>query len=637
MIGRAFEAITEQIRQASDIVDVVGSYVSLRRAGRVMKGLCPFHSEKTPSFHVNPEKQIFKCFGCGAGGDVFKFVQRRENVSFVEAKAILAARAGISLEDEAPRGRDGGVTKAELDRVNRWALLWFQKQLTSPNGTKAREYALSRGFSEDSIAQFEIGFGPDSWDALTLAAGRQRIPVAFLLAAGLVKPRSDGTPGHYDAFRNRLIFPIRDAMNRVIGFGGRTLGDDPAKYINSPQNALFDKSRCLFGISLAKNAFGTGRQAVVVEGYTDCLLLQQAGFGQVVATLGTAMTTEHVAMLRRYVDGVTLVFDSDEAGQRAADRALDVALIGDLEVRLARVPTGKDPADFVLAQGAEAFDRVLTSAVGALEFKWNQVLAHRRTGTGGAAEHRAIEEFMGLVARSGSVNSADPIRKGLIVNQIGKILGLPADEVYRNLMLASRRANARTEGEPESVPSVQRRSDGGAASIATRQLLEVLLNEPSYFDSVSAHFEPGLLSDELDATIARAFVDYVGRADAFILSEFLSCFDSVEAGQRVVDLHDAGESRGNFGGTVEGAVTCLERIRLQAQAGELLATVRRSLASSVGAEDSSDDAIASSTGGVDSAVFHAAQDAAKRAGHFAARRHVSAGRLASPMADDSSA
>lgn len=616
MIGRAIEAQTEQIRQANDIVDVVGSYVAVRRAGRVFKALCPFHNEKTPSFHINPEKQIFKCFGCGAGGDVFKFIQRRENVGFMEARAILAARVGISLE-KADAKSSGGVTKAELDRVNRWAQLWFVKQFTSPNGAAARNYASSRGFSDLSITRFELGFAPASWEQLTEAAARQGVPIPLLKEAGLIKSKEE-TPGrHYDAFRNRLMFPIRDPMTRIIGFGGRTLGDEPAKYINSPQNMLFDKSRCLFGVHIAKGAFEATRHAVVVEGYMDCLLLQQAGIENVVATLGTALTSEHVQMLRRYVDSVTLVFDSDEAGMRAADRALEVALAGDLDIRLARVPTGKDPADYVQAEGPDAFRSVLTSAIGALECKWNQVLTHRRSNSGATDQRRALDEFMGLIAASGSLQQADPIRKGLILNQLGKLLGLPADEINRNLTLAAKRQGSRVEQPALSPVSMSvSRVEGGAASVATLHLLEVLLNEPTYFDSVSRHFDPARLANETDANIAAALIEYVREAERFELSEFISRFESIETAQRVTDLQFAGSHRGNYGGTVEGAVARLEQLNLQGRGRQLLSTLFRPAAAS--AEEM---ALESSGDGVERDVFLAASDVVRKSGQFAARRH----------------
>ncbi len=619
MIGRAVEALTEQIRQANDIVDVVGSYVAVRRAGRVFKALCPFHNEKTPSFHINPEKQIFKCFGCGAGGDVFKFIQRRENVGFVEARAILAARVGISIEvNEAKTA--GGVTKAELDRVNRWAQAWFAKQFNGPNGAAARGYASSRGFSDISITRFELGFAPIGWDNLTKAAARQGIPIPLLKEAGLIKIKDDGPDRQYDGFRNRLMFPIRDPMTRIIGFGGRTLGDEPAKYINSPQNMLFDKSRCLFGVHIAKSAFEATKHAVVVEGYMDCLLLQQAGVENVVATLGTALTAEHVQMLRRYVDGVTLVFDSDEAGIRAADRALEVALAGDLDIRLARVPTGKDPADFVLAEGPEAFRTVLTSAIGALECKWNQVLTHRRSNSGATDQRRALDEFMGLIAASGSLQQADPIRKGLILNQLGKLLGLPADEINRNLTLAARRQGSRVE-QPASSPvsmSVSR-IEGGAASVATLHLLEVLLNEPTYFDAISRHFVPARLANDTDANIAAAFIEYVREAERFELSEFISRFESIETAQRVTDLQFAGAHRGNYGGTVEGAVARLEQLNLQGRGRQLLSTLYRPAATAE--ERVSETSGAELDGSIERDVFLAASDVVRKTGQFAARRH----------------
>ena len=302
---------------------------------------------------------------------------------------------------------------------------------------------------------------------------------------------------------------------------------------------------------------------------------------------------------------------------RAADRALEVALAGDLDIRLARVPTGKDPADYVQAEGPEAFRTVLTSAIGALECKWNQVLTHRRSNSGATDQRRALDEFMGLIAASGSLQQADPIRKGLILNQLGKLLGLPADEINRNLTLAARRQGSRMEPSASvPIPSNVSRIEGGAASVATLHLLEVLLNEPTYYDSVSRHFDPARLANETDANIAAAFVEYVGEAERFEISEFISRFESIETAQRVTDLQFAGSHRGNYGGTVEGAVARLEQLNLQGRGRQLLSTLFRP------ADSSGQEMAPESAGdGIERDVFLAASDVVRKSGQFAARRH----------------
>ena len=270
------EDITRAIREASDIVDVVGQFVNLKRGGRDLKGLCPFHKEKTPSFHVRPVDQYFKCFGCGAGGDVFSFMQQYHSISFMEARQMLADRAGISVEATPRSGRGGRSSRSALLRVNRWARDVFRAELQGTSGAAAREYLEQRGIDAEMQERFGLGLTPDSFDFLIHKANRSKVPQELLLEAGLIKKRNSGN-GQYDAFRNRVMFPILDPVGQVVGFGGRTLGDDPAKYINSPESALFNKRKLLYGIDLCREGFGRGR-AVLVEGYTDVILAHRMGF-----------------------------------------------------------------------------------------------------------------------------------------------------------------------------------------------------------------------------------------------------------------------------------------------------------------------------------------------------------------------
>jgi len=673
-VSRIPEAITERIRQANDIVDVVSTYVALRPSGRSYKGLCPFHQEKTPSFHVVPEKQIFKCFGCQAGGDVFTFVQLKEGVDFREALAILARRAGITLEERPAAGPDAGPTRDDIDRVNRWAARWFARQLASDAGAAARQYVRDRGIVDAAAERFGLGFAPPGWEKLPDVARRQGISAALLEAAGLLRRRDDGS--HYDAFRNRLMFSIVDVMGRVIGFGGRALDDDPAKYLNTPQTALFDKRRSLYGIRTAREAMTRHRCAVVVEGYTDCLLAQQAGVEHTVATLGTALTPEHVQLLRRYVDEVILVFDSDEAGRRAADQSLALFLTAGLDIRVTHVPEGKDPADLLVSAGKSAFEAVLTAATPALEFKWNQVLRQYNAGASGPERRRATEEFIQLLAGQTDLGDIGPIQRGLILNQVGKLLGLPSEDVYRQLRsLARRNRVARHAGEAPTEGA--RIRDARAA--ATRELLEVLLNEPTYYASIAGEFHPAYLRDPTLVHIGRALVELLGDTptdtstegtsaegtstegtsaegtstegtstegtsaegaapgERFSLAAFISRFESPEIGRCITALQSAGERRGNYAATVEGAVSRLQQLRDVSRVDDLADQWRtegrrqdHSVAGAVEGEEAeatSDrppveptavgDAPASET----ALKLRAMSDVARRANRFAARRH----------------
>lgn len=557
------DSITRRIQQAFDIADLVGEHVKLIRAGKDFKGLCPFHQEKTPSFYVVPAKQIFKCFGCGVGGDVFKFVQLREKVGFVEAKAILAAKAGISLETRRGHGPSES-DKAALARVNEWATGWFQKQLRE--STAARGYAEQRGLSPETVEAFSIGFAPQSWDAFISAARGQGIAMPLLVAAGLVKPRpSDG--GVYDAFRNRLMFPIRDTMQRVIGFGGRTLGDDPAKYLNTPQTPLFDKGRSLYGIDRARDAIVEAGRAVLVEGYLDCVMAHQFGFRNTVATLGTALSNDHATLLRRYAEIAILLLDSDAAGERAAERALPIFLSQRLDVRLCGVPEGKDPADYLLARGQSGLQMVLNSAVDALEFKWSQLQSRYRGAQGVVGRRQAVEDFLSIVAAAVGSGSFDPIQRGLIANQVGKLLGLEAEDVQRQLARTDKQAGSKVA----SSRVIRETSDGsqGVAAIATRELLEVLLNEPSYYPSVASSFDADALGDEALRRVGGFVVAAADRSETFDLQELLASIESVADAQRLIDLQLAGQRRGNFAATVEGALRRLQQERTRRAADGL--------------------------------------------------------------------
>ncbi|MGB3195104.1 MAG: DNA primase, partial [Phycisphaerae bacterium] len=312
MSGLYADDMLDEVARANDIVEVVSSYFPLKRAGKDHKALCPFHPEKTPSFTVSRSKQIFKCFGCGRGGSVFNFVMLRENVTFPEAVRILAERAGIALRQQAGRGKPQGPGR-DVRKALEWATLFFEGNLRHPTlGEPARNYLAARGFNKQSLEVFHLGFAPAGWDNLLKAAQGENVPVRLLELTGLVVPRDDGS-GCYDRFRGRLMFPITDALSRPIGFGGRSLGDETPKYLNSPETALVRKTESLSGLPQARARIEQTRRAVVVEGYTDVVMANQVGVTNVVATLGTALTGEHVRVLRRYADEVVLVFDSDEA------------------------------------------------------------------------------------------------------------------------------------------------------------------------------------------------------------------------------------------------------------------------------------------------------------------------------------
>lgn len=353
------------VRNAGDLVRLVSEYVTLRPAGKRLKGLCPFHHEKTPSFTVDPEQQLFYCFGCQAGGDIFKFVQAYEKLDFVQSVEFLARRFGVAIPSA---GKPSDDPRGRVIEVNEAAQRFFRSQLLDPvAGGRAREYLNRRGISETIAETLGLGYAPDRWDALRDHLGSKRFRMEDIEASGLVKPRDSGS-GWYDRFRDRLIFPIRDLDRRTIAFGGRSIGTGEPKYLNSPETRAYVKGEHLYGLDQAREAARREGYAIVVEGYVDLAAVKQAGFDNVVASCGTAFTPVHAKLLTRFTSRVVVSFDGDAAGGNAAVRSLDILLERGLDVRVAELPGGMDPDDFIRAHGAAAYGALVRQAPGYFEF-----------------------------------------------------------------------------------------------------------------------------------------------------------------------------------------------------------------------------------------------------------------------------
>jgi len=550
------EYFVQQVAQATDIVDLIGQYVALTRRGREFIGLCPFHQDHRPSMYVSPAKQIFKCFACGAGGGVFQFLVLYEKVAFPEAVRLLAERAHVPLPREAGAAADavGEQSKADLAKVMQFAAEFFRRCLAAPQGAAALDYARRRGLSDESIRRFSIGCAPDAWDGLLKAARAKGFGDSHLLAAGLVARREE-TGGCYDRFRNRLMFPILDAAGRIIAFGGRALAaEERAKYLNSPETVLFDKSSQLYALNWSREAIVACGQAVVVEGYLDALMPLQAGVGNVVATLGTALTDRHVHVLGRYAREVVLVFDADTAGAAAAERGLELFLAQRVGVRVATIPAGKDPCDYVLAEGADALRRLVAEAPDALEHAWSRRQADLKAAGANLAARRAVmEEFLRLVASSASFGAIDEMRRGQLAQHIAHMLNVPAAELQlqmRRLARAARRPGAPAAGEAQPAPA-----DAAAAAsrLAEQELLEVLLNSPELFDQAAERLDWTDFADEALRDVARC-VWQMGHAGRLTLEGLLAREELAGRGGLVTDLAERGQRRGNFAETLHGAV-----------------------------------------------------------------------------------
>jgi DNA primase len=365
--GHFQKGLIEAVRDASDIVQVISEYVPLKRAGSRFKGICPFHQEKTPSFSVDPDNQLFYCFGCGTGGDLFKFVMLYDKLEFPETVEMLAQRFGVPIPKSDPHQSRVSDQRDRLLAINLDTAEYYRKSLETNSGSRCRSYLERRGIKTEIASRLGVGYAPDSWEALRQHLGAARYTTEEMLKAGLVLERKNGQ-GVYDRFRERLIFPIRDVRGRTVAFGGRAIGDAEPKYINSPETPTYTKGDQLYGLDLSREAIRREGFAIVVEGYLDLAALLQAGFDQVVASLGTAFTAAQARLLARYTDRVLVSYDGDAAGAEATSRTFDLLLEKGFEVRVVELPAGKDPDDFVRENGPEAYERLLRQAPEYLEF-----------------------------------------------------------------------------------------------------------------------------------------------------------------------------------------------------------------------------------------------------------------------------
>jgi DNA primase len=481
-------ALTQRIKEASDIVDVVGSYVSLRPAGPTFKGLCPFHDDHRPSFDVDPRRQRYRCWACGKSGDVFTFIQETERITFQEARELLARRAGIPLEKTIIS--QPGQSRALMFDVVRWAAEQFhQCLLDSPLGEAARVYLAERQLTGETIRKFGLGFAPPSGDWLVQKASHAGLSTEVMENVGLIAPRTEGT-GYYDRFRDRVMFPIRDARGQTVGFGGRILPSSPLsarapKYYNSAETVLFSKSDQLYGIDQARQAAGKSGYVAVVEGYTDVLMAHQLGIPQVVATMGTALNVRHVQKLRGLVPRVVLVFDADAGGDTGVDRALEVFVSMEMDLRVAALPEGLDPCDLLVRHGPELFQSALTKAEDVLEFKLNRVCTQNdlRSVEG---RRQAIDAVLKVLALAPETRS---VKLELMVNRIAHRLGVLKEETLwiRLMELREKRQSGdRDLRRPAAAEAPTAEVRQAPAAVHEVELLEVLLADPGLVATASA-------------------------------------------------------------------------------------------------------------------------------------------------------
>ncbi len=488
MAGAFTPQLLDEIRSRVDIVELVGQFVTLKRAGLNWKGLCPFHTEKTPSFTVNPKRNIYHCFGCGAGGDAFSFLMRQDRMAFPEAVRALAQRAGVDLPVPGrPPEADGKLET--LRRIMGLAAEFYSQVLWERGGEKARAYIEQRGLDPEVARRFGLGYAPEGWNTLLGVMAGQAVGAEALVQAGLVLPRQNA-PGFYDRFRARLLFPIRDIQGRVVAFGGRALAGEEPKYLNSPETPLYVKGQMLYALDVARSAMRERNRAIIVEGYLDCLMAHQHGFGEAVAALGTAFTPAQLGLLRRYTDEVVAVFDADAAGQKASTRLEEmmadvmdiqnlgwaVSRTGDFErsgylpIKVAVLPEGHDPDSLLRAGGAPALESRLAVARPLLSFVLDRALGEEDLATtrGRANAHARVALILSKVANAEEATA--------LAREAARQLGVDATQLW---IEAQQLQGARVRGRRFDQPrdSAAQPTAGGwpSPSLQERDLLALLL------------------------------------------------------------------------------------------------------------------------------------------------------------------
>ncbi len=556
--GLISDDVINQIRDRVDIAEIVGQHVALTRAGQNLKGLCPFHQEKSPSFTVSSSRQIFHCFGCGAGGNVYTFLMRLTGAAFPEIVRDLGRKVGVDV----PESTGGYSTEARtqlgrLERLNAAAGAWYQRMLMDgPAGAQARAYLESRGIQQHTTEQFKIGYAPPEWDGLTKAMLKEGFVAADLVAAGLSIPRDQNgsqktaVSGHYDRFRSRIMFPITDLRKRVVAFGGRVLGDGMPKYMNSPETPLFKKGQTLFALDAAREAAGQQQTLIIVEGYFDAVALHQAGIRHVAATLGTSLTPDHITVIRRFASNIVLLFDPDQAGVRAALRSLDLFVNSGLSVKVVSLPEGDDPDTYVRQHGAEGFAALHRTAPSLLDFAIEHSL---RTAESGSVEDRirAVDAVLRILQKS-----AHPIEREERIRLVAERLGLNQQRLidrYPTLVSEDQRrpdrvlkaspvsASSKMKANPEerdlahllvqgnlSAADLQKLSPEAFSTPAYRRLIEWTLQHLAEDGRVSVrNLLDALITDEVCGSLVSELSMQEQHYDD-VLAHIAGCLETLE-------------------------------------------------------------------------------------------------------------
>ena len=548
---RYSDDIIEEVRMKNDIVDVVSQYVKLTRRGSTYFGLCPFHNEKTPSFSVTPSKQMYYCFGCGAGGNVFNFVMEYENYTFGEALQHLADRAGVQLPkiEYSREARQKAEERAALLEINKLAARYFYYQLRRESGKTAYAYLTGRGLSEETIKKFGLGYSDKFSDDLYKFLKSKNYSDMLLRDSGLFNV--DERHGMYDKFWNRVIFPIMDVNNRVIGFGGRVMGDGKPKYLNSPETKIFDKSRNLYGLNVARTT--RKNYLILCEGYMDVISMHQAGFTNAVASFGTALTSGHASLLKRYTQEVLLLYDSDDAGVRAALRAIPILREAGVTSRVVNLRPHKDPDEFIKALGGEEFEKRLEQAMDSFMFR-----VHMAQREFSMKEPQGQNRFFERCAQM-LLELSDELERNLYIEAIVKDYrnyGISVEDLRKRVnTLALKGTPAEQRVQPKQTGTQQKKKEN-AGEKAQKLMLTWLVTYPGIFETVEKYIQPADFIVPLYRQVAEMLYEQHVQGDvnpARLLNSFIDSDEQREVSSlfnATIHLENAQEQDRAFADTV---------------------------------------------------------------------------------------
>ncbi|MFO7737957.1 MAG: DNA primase [Desulfatiglandaceae bacterium] len=514
------ESAKEEIKRTADIVELVGLYVQLRKAGRNYVGLCPFHAEKAPSFSVNPERQTFHCFGCKKGGDIFSFWMEYHSTTFPEAIRDLAEKYQITLSEgfDAPQEKRKAAQKRALFKINETATAYFQRALTHPtHGRSGRKYLTRRSISDEIIGELRLGYAPNEWDGLVRILKDQKLELEMAVQAGVIIPNKSG--GYYDRFRNRVIFPIFDLRQQIVGFGGRVLDDSLPKYLNTPESPIFHKGEFLYGLHVSNTEIRKQGRAIIVEGYMDWLALRMHGIKEVVATLGTALTAGHVRKLKGYAKETVIVFDSDEAGKAATLRSLPIFSNEGVSAKAVVLPAPHDPDSFVNANGAGAFLDMLRQAPPMLDFYLEQKLAESGSD---------LEEKIGLLKDMYPVlfELQSSTQRALYVRRLSERIGIKEhvvwSELSKSIKQRERKTFSRNLKNRMTASKVEKRFN-------ELHLLNLLVHHPEILSRLVNYEWESLLSDAVILEIVGTLFDTYYREGACSVDDLMESLENEPA------------------------------------------------------------------------------------------------------------